>query len=212
MCMCVYQTTVQVCMCLPHVWLNLSLCVICVCLVFILVCVWVCYAPGVSSAGQLMGICAWSSGSQPANWANWATSASHCQLCHWMPDLHFISIIVISASHAPRPDWPPSSLLHPSIHPYIHLCPLQHMKCESFSRLLRTKRPCEDKKIREIYMDILTSLMSGFVRAAGKSDLQKRITLSTLLFASDYIRSVCHQPICTGCCGNDIRPSSYVLW
>lgn len=50
------------------------------------VCVHVCVcAPGVSSAsaGQLMGICAWSSGKQPADWANWATSASHRQLCHW---------------------------------------------------------------------------------------------------------------------------------
>lgn len=48
------------------------------------VCMCVC-APRVSSAsaGQLMGICAWSSGRQPANWANWATSASHRQLCRW---------------------------------------------------------------------------------------------------------------------------------
>lgn len=29
-----------------------------------------------------MGICVWSSGRQPANWANWATSASQRQLCH----------------------------------------------------------------------------------------------------------------------------------
>lgn len=61
----------------------------------------------------------WASVRGPANWAMWATSASRCQLCHWMPTLHFISIIIISASHT-LPRLATSSLhLHPSISVWI---------------------------------------------------------------------------------------------